>query len=389
MEAKYIHRELSSVLEEAYRYFSVITVTGPRQSGKTTLIRNLFPHLPYYSLESLDIRSFAENDPIAFLNQNEEGMILDEVHNAPDLLSYIQGIVDEHPGKRYILSGSSQFAMLKRVTQSLAGRTAVFELMPLSYSETKDLTADVPLDKLLFNGFYPAIYSGRNVPEFLYPAYMKTYLDRDVRDLLQIKDMMQFHIFIKLCAGRIGSLFKASELANEIGVSPNTITSWLSVLQASYIVTLLPPYFENTSKRLTKMPKLYFLDTGLACYLLGIESPEQLSRDKMRGALFENFVVTEALKQRYNQGKESNLYFYRDSNQNEIDLLLKRNTRLYGIEIKSSMTYHKDFEKALKRIDEWVKAPVDGKAVVYAGNFENTAGEIKLLNYTNMDEVLK
>lgn len=389
MEAKYIHRELSSVLEEAYRYFSVITVTGPRQSGKTTLIRNLFPHLPYYSLESLDIRSFAENDPIAFLNQNEEGMILDEVHNAPDLLSYIQGIVDEHPDKRYVLSGSSQFAMLKRVTQSLAGRTAVFELMPLSYSETKDLTADVPLDKLLFNGFYPAIYSGRNVPEFLYPAYMKTYLDRDVRDLLQIKDMMQFHIFIKLCAGRIGSLFKASELANEIGVSPNTITSWLSVLQASYIVTLLPPYFENTSKRLTKMPKLYFLDTGLACYLLGIESPEQLSRDKMRGALFENFVVTEALKQRYNQGKESNLYFYRDSNQNEIDLLLKRNTRLYGIEIKSSMTYHKDFEKALKRIDEWVKAPVDGKAVVYAGNFENTAGEIKLLNYTNMDEVLK
>ena len=389
MEAKYIHRELSSVLEEAYRYFSVITVTGPRQSGKTTLIRNLFPHLPYYSLESLDIRSFAENDPIAFLNQNEEGMILDEVHNAPDLLSYIQGIVDEHPDKRYILSGSSQFAMLKRVTQSLAGRTAVFELMPLSYSETKDLTADVPLDKLLFNGFYPAIYSGRNVPEFLYPAYMKTYLDRDVRDLLQIKDMMQFHIFIKLCAGRIGSLFKASELANEIGVSPNTISSWLSVLQASYIVTLLPPYSENTSKRLTKMPKLYFLDTGLACYLLGIESPEQLSRDKMRGALFENFVVTEALKQRYNQGKESNLYFYRDSNQNEIDLLLKRNTRLYGIEIKSSMTYHKDFEKALKRIDEWVKAPVDGKAVVYAGNFENTAGEIKLLNYTNMDEVLK
>ena len=348
MEAKYIHRELSSVLEEAYRYFSVITVTGPRQSGKTTLIRNLFPHLPYYSLESLDIRSFAENDPIAFLNQNEEGMILDEVHNAPDLLSYIQGIVDEHPDKRYILSGSSQFAMLKRVTQSLAGRTAVFELMPLSYSETKDLTADVPLDKLLFNGFYPAIYSGRNVPEFLYPAYMKTYLDRDVRDLLQIKDMMQFHIFIKLCAGRIGSLFKASELANEIGVSPNTITSWLSVLQASYIVTLLPSYFENTSKRLTKMPKLYFLDTGLACYLLGIESPEQLSRDKMRGALFENFVVTEALKQRYNQGKESNLYFYRDSNQNEIDLLLKRNTRLYGIEIKSSMTYHKDFEKRIE-----------------------------------------
>lgn len=388
MEKKYIRRELSAVLEDAYRYFSVITVTGPRQSGKTTLIRNLFPHLPYYSLENLDVRSFAENDPVAFLNQHGEGMILDEVHNAPALLSYIQGIVDEHPEKRYILSGSSQFAMLKKVTQSLAGRTAVFELMPLSYSEIRDMSEDTPLDRLLFNGFYPAVCSGRNVPEYMYPAYLKTYLDRDVRDLLQIKDMMQFHTFIRLCAGRIGSLFRASELANETGISSNTVTSWLSVLQASYIVVLLPPYFENAGKRLTKTPKLYFMDTGLACRLLDIETPEQLSRDKMRGALFENFVVTEALKRRYNQGKESNLYFYRDSNQNEIDLLLRKNSGLYGIEIKSSMTYHTDFEKTLKRMDEWVKGPVDGKAVVYAGSLENISGDIKLLNYRNMDDIL-
>lgn len=236
-------------------------------------------------------------------------MILDEVHNAPNLLSYIQGMVDNDADRRFILSGSSQFAMLKKVTQSLAGRTAVFELLPLSYSEIREQVTDTPLDNLLFNGFYPAIYSGRNIPKFLYPAYMKTYLDKDVRDLLQIKDMMQFHTFIRLCAGRIGSLFKASELANEIGVSSHTVTAWLSVLQASYIVFLLPPYFENTRKRLTKTPKLYFTDTGLACHLLGIESPEQLARDKMRGALFENFIVTEALKRRYNQGKESNLYF--------------------------------------------------------------------------------
>lgn len=334
MEAKYIHRELSAVIEEAYRYFSVITVTGPRQSGKTTLLRNLFSYLPYYSLENLDVRSFAENDPVAFLNQHTEGMILDEVHNAPNLLSYIQGMVDNDADRRFILSGSSQFAMLKKVTQSLAGRTAVFELLPLSYSEIREQITDTPLDNLLFNGFYPAIYSGRNIPKFLYPAYMKTYLDKDVRDLLQIKDMMQFHTFIRLCAGRIGSLFKASELANEIGVSSHTVTAWLSVLQASYIVFLLPPYFENTRKRLTKTPKLYFTDTGLACHLLGIESPEQLARDKMRGALFENFIVTEALKRRYNQGKESNLYFYRDSNQNEVDLLLK-NIRGYTV-LKSS-----------------------------------------------------
>ena len=389
METAYINRELSGVIKEAARYFSVITITGPRQSGKTTLIRNEFKQLSYYSLENLDVRSYAQNDPVAFLNQHPEGMILDEVHNAPNLLSYIQGIVDEHPERKFILSGSSQFAMLRKVAQSLAGRTAVFELLPLSYSEIRDRAEDKPLDDLLFEGFYPAIYAEHNIPKFLYPSYIKTYLDKDVRDLLQIKDMMQFHTFIRLCAGRIGSLFKVSELANEIGVSSHTITSWLSVLQASYIVTLLPPYFENSRKRLTKTPKLYFTDTGLACHLLGIESVQQLARDKMRGALFENFIVMEAMKRRYNQGKESNLYFYRDSHQNEIDLILKSSSGLYGIEIKSAMTYHADFEKALKQMDGWINEPVLGKAVVYAGSLENTVGDIKLLNYTHLREILE
>lgn len=389
METTYIRRELSGTIEEAVRYFPVITITGPRQSGKTTLIRNEFKHLPYYSLENLDVRSYAENDPVAFLNRHQEGMILDEVHNATCLLSYIQGIADEHPERKFILSGSSQFAMLKKITQSLAGRTAVFELLPLSYHEIADYAENKSLDDLLFEGFYPAIYAGRNIPEFLYPSYIRTYLDKDVRDLLQIKDMMQFHTFIRLCASRIGSLFNASELANEIGVSSHTITSWLSVLQASYIVILLPPYFENSRKRLTKTPKLYFTDTGLACHLLGIESAKQLSRDKMRGALFENFIVMEALKRRYNRGKEGNLYFYRDSHQNEIDLVLKNGSGLYGIEIKSSMTYHADFEKALKQIDGWINEPVLGKAVVYAGSLENTAGDIKLLNYTHLHDILE
>lgn len=334
------------------------------------------------------MRSYAANDPVAFLNQHPEGMILDEVHNEPGLLSYIQGIVDEHPDRRFILSGSSQFAMLRKVSQSLAGRTAVFELLPLSYSEIKEQAEDKSLDELLFDGFYPAIHAGRNIPKFLYPSYLKTYLDKDVRDLLQIKDMMQFHTFIRLCAGRTGSLFKASELANEVGVSSHTITAWLSVLQASYIVTLLPPYFENSRKRLTKTPKLYFTDTGLACNLLGIESAQQLARDKMRGALFENFIVMEALKSRYNQGKESDLYFYRDSNQNEVDLILKNSSGLYGMEIKSSMTYHPDFEKALKRMEERTNEPVIGKAVIYAGSFENTTSGIKLLNYKHLHDIL-
>lgn len=389
METSYIHRELSGIIEEAARYFPVITITGPRQSGKTTLIRNEFGQLPYYSLENLDVRSFAENDPVAFLSRHPEGMILDEVHNAPNLLSYIQGIVDEHPERRFILSGSSQFATLRKVSQSLAGRTAVFELLPLSYSEISGKVEGKPLDDLLFDGFYPAIYAGRNIPKFLYPSYFKTYLVKDVRDLLQVKDMMQFHTFVRLCAGRIGSLFKASELANEIGVSSHTITAWLSVLQASYIVTLLPPYFGNTRKRLTKTPKLYFTDTGLACHLLGIESSSQLARDKMRGALFENFIVMEALKRRYNLGRESNLYFYRDSHQNEVDLILKSRTGLYGIEIKSAMTYHADFEKSLKQMAGWVGEPVLGKAVVYAGALENSSGEIKLLNYSHLGGILE
>lgn len=388
METEFINRELATVIKEASQYFSVITVTGPRQSGKTTLLQNIFSELPYFSLENLDIQKFAVNDPIAFLNQHPNGMILDEVRNAPGLLSYIQGIVDADPKRRFILSGSSQFAMLRKVTQSLAGRTAVFELLPFSYSEIKELPRSKTLDELIFNGFYPAIYADKNIPKFLYPSYVKTYLEKDVRDLLQIKDMMQFQIFIRLCAGRIGSLFNASELANEVGVSAKTITSWLSVLQASYIVMLLPPYFENSRKRLTKTPKLYFIDTGLAAYLLGIESAEQLGRDKMRGGLFENFVVIEALKHRYNQGKESNLYFYRDSNQNEVDLILKNRESLCGIEIKSSMTYNSHFEKGLRQIDSGVKEKVEPKAIIYAGDFENTVGNIQLLNYTHLEKLL-
>lgn len=388
MKTGFIDRELTDVIKEASKYFSVITVTGPRQSGKTTLLQNIFSELPYFSLENLDIQNFAINDPVAFLNQHTDGMILDEVHNAPGLLSYIQGIVDADPKKRFVLSGSSQFTMLKKVTQSLAGRTALFELLPFSYSETKELSKDKSLDELLFDGFYPAIYADKNIPKFLYPNYVKTYLEKDVRDLLHVKDMMQFRTFIRLCAGRIGSLFNASELSNEVGVSSNTITSWLSVLQASYIVMLLPPYFENTSKRFTKTPKLYFVDTGLAAYLLGIESAEQLSRDKMRGNLFENFVVMEALKHRYNRGQGSNLYFYRDSNQNEVDLILKNRESLRAIEIKSSMTYNPQFEKGLKQVDVLMKERVESKAIIYAGNFENSVGDIQLLNYTHFNQLL-
>ncbi len=381
----YIKRDIEDTILEAAKYFPVITVTGPRQSGKTTMLRHVFPNLHYYSLEDLDTRNFAMEDPVRFLHLHQEGMILDEVHNFPELLSYIQGIVDLEPEKKYILSGSSNFALLKKVSQSLAGRSGVFELMPLSIAEAKNGAVDVSdVDTLLYNGLYPAVCSGKNIPKFLYPSYVKTYLERDVRDLLNVKDMRQFNMFLRLCAGRIGSIYNATEIANEVGVTTKTIQSWTSILQASYVLYLLPPYFENTRKRLTKSPKVYFCDTGLACSLLGIEAPEQLAFDKMRGHLFENLVVTEMLKRRLNEGKEANLYFYRDSNQNEIDILVSNPSSMDAIEVKSAMTFSPAFEKALKKVADWITAPVGKRIIVYAGSLEDRNGDIQLQNYQHL-----
>lgn len=385
MKQAYIKRKIESTILEAAKYFPVITVTGPRQSGKTTMLKHIFPHLHYYSLEDLDTRSFAMEDPVRFLHLHEDGMILDEVHNYPELLSYIQGIVDEQLQKKFVLSGSSNFALLKKVSQSLAGRSGVFELMPLSIEEVKGQIEYVDdADQLLYQGLYPAVCSCKNIPKFLYPSYVKTYLERDVRDLLNVKDMRLFNMFLKLCAGRIGSVFNASEIAGEIGVSSKTIQAWVSILQASYVVYLLPPYFENSRKRLTKSPKMYFCDTGLACTLLGIESAEQLAFDKMRGHLFENLIVVELLKRRLNEGKESNLYFYRDSNQNEVDILVNNGSSLDAIEVKSAMTYNPSFEKALLKVNEWVNPPVGKRTIIYAGTLEDDKGDIRLLNYRNM-----
>ena len=385
MKQAYIKRKIESTILEAAKYFPVITVTGPRQSGKTTMLKQIFPHLHYYSLEDLDTRSFAMEDPVRFLHLHEDGMILDEVHNYPELLSYIQGIVDEQPHKKFVLSGSSNFALLKKVSQSLAGRSGVFELMPLSIEEVKGQIEYVDdADQLLYQGLYPAVCSCKNIPKFLYPSYVKTYLERDVRDLLNVKDIRLFNMFLKLCAGRIGSVFNASEIAGEIGVSSKTIQAWVSILQASYVVYLLPPYFENSRKRLTKSPKMYFCDTGLACTLLGIESAEQLAFDKMRGHLFENLIVVELLKRRLNEGKESNLYFYRDSNQNEVDILVNNGSSLDAIEVKSAMTYNPSFEKALLKVNEWVNPPVGKRTIIYAGTLEDDKSNIRLLNYRNM-----
>jgi len=384
----YIHRKIEETILEASKYFSVIAVSGPRQSGKSTLLTQLFPLYEKYSLKDLNILDYAKNDPIAFLNQTDEGMFIDEIQRCPQLLDYIQGIVDNNPKRHFALSGSSNFEVMKNLSESLAGRAGVFELLPMSIQE---VTGKVDLDNLnqiLYNGLYPSICAKKNIAKFFYPSYVRTYLEKDVRDLLQMKDQIRFTKFLKLCAARIGSLFNASELGAEIGVSSKTISHWLSVLQASYLITLLPPYYENIPKRLVKSPKLYFNDPGLACYLLDIETPQQLDRDKMRGAIFENMIVMEAIKHRYNMGLEGGVFFYRDSNQNEVDLLIKQEGELTAIEVKSSMTYSSSFEKTLTQIEGWIKTPISKKAIVYSGDFENSSGDINLINYRHISSIL-
>ena len=380
----YLNRSIEEVIIEASKYFSVISVTGPRQSGKSTLLKHLFPEVPRYSLKDINVREFAKHDPIAFLRQHPKGMFIDEVQKVPQLLEYIQGIVDDNPETQYLLTGSSNFELLSHLSESLPGRAGVFELLPMTYNETETTVSDASVDTFLYSGLYPAICAKKNTPRFFYPSYVKTYLERDVRDLLKIKDQMQFMNFMKLCAARIGSIFNASELSAQLGVDSKTISHWLSVLQASYIVALLPPYYENISKRLVKSPKLYFCDPGLACFLLDIESPRQLERDKMRGAIFENYVVMEIIKYRYNRGLFGGVYFYRDSNQNEVDILLKEEGEITAIEVKSAMTYHTSFADSISKLPSWIKTPVIKKMIVYTGDFENTSGDVKLINYKHL-----
>ncbi|MCM1040832.1 MAG: ATP-binding protein [Bacteroides sp.] len=379
----YIERSISPAILESLEYYPVITITGPRQSGKSTLARHLFADYFYCSMENPDERSRAQRDPRNFLNR-ETGMIIDEVQRTPELLSYIQGIVDENPDRRFVLTGSAQFALLKSVSQSLAGRAAVFELLPFSFPEARTEMSQSGIDDILWKGAYPAIWSGAKPASSFYRNYTMTYLERDVRQIASVKDLDKFHAFLRLCASRAGSLFVASELSNELGISHNTVQTWLGILQASYIVFMLPPFFGNIRKRLTRTPKLYFTDTGLLCYLLGIENASHISFDKMRGHIFENFVITEALKQRFKRAKQSNLSFYRDSHGNEVDLLLQKGNAFRALEIKSSSTYHPQFSKGLDHIEKVLGDRIEQKAVIYTGASDKTNFQEQLLNYSDL-----
>lgn len=379
-----IKRHLEQKLASSARNYPVLTVTGPRQSGKTTLVRKTFPKYAYVSLENPDDRKFALEDPRGFLNQFQGPVILDEVQRTPDILSFLQERVDKEdcPG-RYVLTGSQNFLLMEKVTQSLAGRTALFKLLPFSRAE---ITASKPLPltdigrkipvhsqtnktlfETLFKGFYPRIHDKNLEPQDWLANYYQTYIERDIRSIVEVGDLETFGRFIRLCAGRTGQILNLSSLGADCGISHTTARRWLSVLEASFIIYLLRPHYNNFSRRLIKSPKLYFLDTGLLCYLLRIRTSEDLVMHASRGAVFENYVLAEILKSFLNQGREADVYFWRDVQGHEIDFILEQGNELLPIEAKSGETIASDYAKTLLF---WRELPGQAKApasVVYGG----------------------
>ncbi len=375
-----IKRALQVKLSEFAKKYPIVTLTGPRQSGKSTLLRHSFPDYKYISLEDPDIRLFATDDPRGFLATYADKTIIDEAQRLPALFSYIQTHVDKEGREgMYLLAGSHNFLLMESVTQSLAGRTAVLKLLPFSHAEMQE-GGILPqtVDKEIFTGGYPRIYDKALTPSDYYSFYIQTYVERDVRLMKNIGDLSKFIRFIRLCAGRIGQLLNLSSLANECGVAVSTISAWIPVLEASYICYLLKPDHNNYAKRLVKAPKLYFYDTGLACSLLDIRTPEQVSTHFLRGGLFENLVINEIIKSSYNEGREPTLTFWRDSTGNEVDLLQYLNGKQYAYEIKSGATFSPDF---FKGISKWAKLSGAGQEqcfAIYNGeeNMKTSAGEL-------------
>ncbi|MBN1930998.1 MAG: ATP-binding protein [Desulfobacterales bacterium] len=363
-----ITREITKEFKESLKEYPVVTVLGPRQSGKTTLVKMTLPDKPYFSLEDPDIRLAAEADPRGFLGNVPQGAILDEIQRLPILLSYIQGIVDERKEKgMFILTGSHQPDVHQAVSQTLAGRTAILQLLPFSMTELFKYKRSWETYKLIVTGAFPRIHDEKLTPARFYNGYIQTYVERDVRTLINVKDLDQFQRFLTLLAGRIGQIVNYTSLSNDIGLSGTAVKNWISVLKASYVVFELQPFFENIKKRLVKSPKIFFTDTGLVSHLLGIETANQASRDPLRGNLYENFVILEILKSIVNRGKRPELFFYRDTHGNEVDLIIRRRRRLIPVEIKSAATFNKTFIKNISLFQELTKDRTLGGYVFYDG----------------------
>ena len=387
-----VQRKAAGLLKRYAESYPVVTVTGPRQSGKTTLVKTVFPEMTYFNLENPEVRRFAREDPNGFFETIPDGAIIDEIQRVPELLSYIMVRVDEtNRSGQFILTGSAQFEVMDSLSQSLAGRTALLRLLPFDLEEAygRDGLGERQLDEVLFRGFYPRIISQDLPPSEALSFYVETYLQRDVRSLLNVKDLDMFERFLGLCAGRTGQLLSLSSLANDLGVSHNTLKSWLSVLQASFIIKLIQPFSKNINKRVVKTPKLYFLDVGLACYLLGIDNLNELRTHPLRGALFESLVVSECLKYRYNAGRRSNLYFFRDRSGNEVDLMLKHGDRYAALEIKSAQTFHSDFTKGLKFLKDLLKEQISSMGIVYGGDLTQSRENIKVAGFRDLVPLLE
>jgi predicted AAA+ superfamily ATPase len=380
-----IRRLIQDKIIQLAEKFPVISVTGPRQSGKTTLIKSTFPEWRYESLEDPDTRLFAITDPRKFLD-GEKKMIIDEIQRAPELFSYIQSKTDKtNLSGQFIISGSQSFLLNQHISQSLAGRVAILNLMPLSLSELMEHGINVTrYETLIYQGFYPRLYDRNIQPVDFYPNYIQTYLERDVRLLQNIHDLNIFVRFLKLCAGRTGQLLNLNSLANDCGVSPNTAKSWISVLEASYIIFLLQPHHESFNKRLVKMPKLFFIDTGLASSLLGIQSEDQLNTHFLRGALFENFIISEFIKARLNNGLRNNCFFWRDNKGIEIDCIIENGNILTPIEIKSGNTFNQDFFRNLNYWNKLSGNSSENSYVVYGGDSDRDTREGTLLSWMNI-----
>lgn len=382
-----IARDLQKKITQLAGKYPVVTLTGPRQSGKSTLLQHAFPAYRYVSLEELDIREFAQTDPRGFLSTYPVHTIIDEVQRVPQLLSYILSYVDKQGDTGvYLLAGSQNFLLMESVNQSLAGRTAILRLLPFSHHELQSGDILPPnINHEIFMGGYPRLFDKHIEPTDYYPSYIQTYVERDVRQLRNIGDLSTFVRFIKLCAGRIGQLLNLSSLANECGISVPTATKWMSVLEASYICFQLKPDWNNYTKRLVKTPKLYFYDTGLACSLLGIESAQQLDTHYLRGGLFENLVVNEFLKQHWNAGRQDDLRFWRDSQGNEIDLLVYHGEQCDAYEIKSGMTFSTDYFKGLSKWSELSGTPDEHLHVIYGGDTDLHTSKGDIMAWKRME----
>ena len=382
----YIERALTKELLLSAKEYPIVSILGPRQSGKTTIAQKAFPQKQYVSLENLDARNFAENDPNNFIKTYSDGAIIDEVQRVPSLLSYLQTEVDkQHNPGRFILTGSNQYMLQEKITQSLAGRVSILRLLPLSISELHRIGKKFSLNEIMFKGLYPKLYSENIRIKNWYDNYIETYVDKDVRLIKNIENLSQFNLFLKMLAARVGQLVNLASIGNDCGVAQNTIKSWISILESSFIIKLLYPHFKNYNKRLVKTPKIYFLDTGLLCRLLGITNNNELATHTLRGGIFESFIFSEIEKKYYNAGEKSQLYFWRDKNGHEIDFLIDAQ-QIKLVEVKSSATINGDYFKGINYYQK-ISQELIKSFLIYSGEEKQYRENTTALPWNFIEEI--